>query len=222
MRLRARVSACEARQRLSRPRWRWARAPTVAGQELVWLPAAVAEVAGSAASGERSRKGSCLCVVERVLGHAWLVAGPDDPGLEAGRPAAGDEDAISPRLAVAECAARAAACLGRSLALARERASAPGVPQCREASYPFWVLYLRRRRRIDLRILDAVTGRPASSGIRAALVTAFLDAARDARSASCGSIDRTVDQPALTTHDSRSTTSGSGRTTHASRLTTDD
>lgn len=178
MRLPVRVSASQARRRLlARRRWPRGSGPQVARQELVWLPAAIAQVASNGGPRKHGSGSSALCVVERVLGHAWMVASPGVE-LETETPVEGRDGSLEPRLAVAECASRAAACLGRGLSMARATANVGAEPECQEASYPFWALYLRRRRKLDLRILDAVTGRRASSGIRAAIVTAILEAAQ--------------------------------------------
>jgi hypothetical protein len=139
--------------------------------ELVTLPVVV---------GEPSSGGELVYVVERVLGHGWVVALPaavagDDGPVATAAPSAGAR--LPARLDSESCRSRLRAVAARRATAFRSRWSAPaGIGAVVDAFYPFWLRYRRDRRgRIDFAALDGVTGQRAGGALRAALAAALVD-----------------------------------------------
>jgi hypothetical protein len=148
------------------------------GLELVRLPVALC---GLAADREEARRVARCWVVERVLGHGWVVALAAGTGrADAAAAVAPAGDTLLPaRLDLDECAGRLQALATRgALVLGRgRRAALPELGPPRAAFYPFWLSYRRDRRgRLCFDALDAVTGARPGSGLRAALAAALVDA----------------------------------------------
>jgi hypothetical protein len=168
--------------------------------ELVHLPVAVASPrdpraavasAGSAASAVKANSPlQRLFVVERVLGHGWVVACDRDsmPTVDGVVPAAGAEPheahqatLLPARLSPDECRRSIEALASRAtLALKRARAAdAFELEPLQPARYPFRLRYRRNRSGgIDFEALDAVTGKRAGGSLRAAIAAALIDADR--------------------------------------------
>jgi hypothetical protein len=148
--------------------------------ELVRLPVALCE-AGLTADREEAHPGARCYVVERVLGHGWVVTLSASAG-QADAPAAATAaaDTLLPaRLDLDHCADRLQALATRgALVLGRGRRSAlPELGPTRAASYPFWLSYRRDRGgRLRFAALDAVTGSRPGSALRAALAAALVAA----------------------------------------------
>lgn len=111
----------------------------------------------SADDGELVRLGS--------LGPTWEDGPPGPPALQFA-PRLGPDDART----VAE----------QAFLVARFRRVAPSVGPALAASivelveYPLWVAYVRRRAGWDIRVLDAVTGRPAGPRLRSVVLGALV------------------------------------------------
>jgi len=86
---------------------------------------------------------------------------------------------LEPRLTSSEADAETRALFERGALLAkwaRPRLLAVGAPEL--VAYPYWVGYYERRPgRLDLRVLDALSGRPGGAAPRRSLIEAFVAAA---------------------------------------------
>lgn len=178
----AAVDAKDARARLLR-RWkhrigaalRWPRGrPEPDTLELVWLPVHLVGIA-------LLRGGNAFtvtCWVDGLRGSFALV--DMDESAREGEP---EGDVFGPRVDADEAERIARASLITVILRRRSKSGkpTPGDTVSRELlRWPFWVYYHRRARgRIDIDVLDAVTGRPAGQKIKLGILDAFRDA--DAR-----------------------------------------
>lgn len=88
-----------------------------------------------------------------------------------------------PLLSEDEALARARALLQRGLAIERRRRGGAGLQVARRdvelVAYPFWMeIFERRRRRYDVRLLDAVGGRRAGAEAKRSVLAALVDEER--------------------------------------------
>ncbi len=89
------------------------------------------------------------------------------------------EDAFPPLLDEVQAAERARKGLLQYILRRRGQTNKPVIEDVEAVQlyyYPLWVLYYRRRGRIDLKVLDGYTGKPAGAKLRAAVVAAFIEA----------------------------------------------
>ena len=138
--------------------------------ERIWLPFALV----SAECGGGTEATRLCCLVDRIEGSVFgLRDDLDEPVLMQVK------DPLPPRLDLDECRPLAELFLRRRLLIARtERELA--IETARECLYPFWVAYFERRReRIDVRLLDAVTGDASGTGLRRAFLSGLRAAARE-------------------------------------------
>lgn len=87
------------------------------------------------------------------------------------------EDAFPPLFDEAQAADRARKGLLQYILRRRGQTNKPVIEEVeviRLYHYPLWVYYYRRRGRIDLKVLDGYTGRPAGAKLRAAVVGALI------------------------------------------------
>lgn len=159
-----------ARRRLGgwSERWRaWRRAAPVAKLELVYLPEWAVLVCGL--RRRRRRRG-------------WLVGN----GAAGSLLALGGEphwQCIAPEevLDVETAPQSVARLINRQLRLSRV---ARGAWVMHPAAHPYWVYYVPRSGdRLDVRLLDAVTGRPVATGLKLAFLDALLRATGPKRDA---------------------------------------
>lgn len=171
--LRPRVSPEQAlrRLRLPGPRRRSALAASeLPHLELVGLPYYRVDVEASGWGGERR----ATYLVDAVSGGAAQLVG--DHEWHEGPIGISLESRLGPHEAEAET--RALFERGALLAKwARLRLLAVGTPGL--VAYPYWVGYYERREGLlDVRVLDALSGRPAGAAVRRSLLEAFVSMAR--------------------------------------------
>ena len=136
-------------------------------RERVWLPfALVSAECGSSTAAKR-----LCCLVDRIEGSVFgLRDDLDEPVLIE------VESPLPPQLDLDECRPLAERFLRRRMLIARTECEL-AIGTSEKCLYPFWAAYFeRRRRRIEVRLLDAVTGDPSGAGLR----TAFLSGLRAA------------------------------------------
>jgi len=144
--------------------------------ELVWLPYYIVRIALRSALGESETTVS----VESYSGSFALFETQAE--IVDGMP---DGEIFRPRLDENEAARIARK--GLLAVIMRQRSGrkrpVPGeVVNVELLQYPFWVYYYERRReRLDIRVLDAVTGSKPGPSIRASLLNSFAAAQRDAQ-----------------------------------------
>ena len=94
-----------------------------------------------------------------------------------------DEDAFSHNIssALAEEVARRGVLQYTLRQRQFKRPVVEGVEEVRTYHFPVWVYYYRRlSRRIDIRVLDAYTGKPGGSRMRMAVINALIRARKEA------------------------------------------
>ena len=135
--------------------------------ERVWLPFALV----SAECGSTTETTRLCCLVDRIEGSVFgLRDDLDEPVLMQ------VENPLPPQLDLDECRPLAELYLRRRLLIARTERDLE-METAQECLYPFWAAYFeRRRQRIDVRLLDAITGDASGTGLR----TAFLSGLRAA------------------------------------------
>ncbi len=142
--------------------------------ELVRLRIAV-RVAANRSGDDEAR----LLIVERTLGHAWMIAAGgtnDRTGPRVG-PIAGS--LLPARLDLDACEAHLTALAARTMLVSRRRRTSTlvALDPVRAGSYPFWLRYWRGRGdRLRFDAVDAITGRSAGGPLRAAVAAALIDA----------------------------------------------
>lgn len=111
-----------------------------------------------------------LCLVGGLSGVATL----HEPGSLAFEDAV-PRERFEPAISEAEARAIARETLFRAVLYGRKRSGIPFDEPVDTAlvHYPYWVYYYRRRNRIDIRLLDAVTGQRPGHKIKLGIVEAF-------------------------------------------------
>jgi len=139
--------------------------------ETVWLPHYHVRI-------ETVLKGACSDVDTLVGGHEGGFAVMDLADV----PDLVDVDELAFRPAIDEAKAIEIARTGLMTALMRSpgwraRPTVGPVRHIELLQYPFWVYYYQRRRsRLDIKVLDAVTGQMPGPKLKCAILTAFVDA----------------------------------------------
>ena len=132
--------------------------------ELVWMPYALVTATTATAT--------VRCLVDRVNGDSYRLA--SDAELE-------EEtctDCLPAALPLEECRKIGERFLIRSMIVLRSASRALAIQECRACSYPVFVGYRERRRgKLDIRILDAVTGKICGTGVKRAFLAAAATSA---------------------------------------------
>ena len=139
--------------------------------ERVWMPFAL--FIGQAVHGSKST--TLRCMVDRCNGETFALAA--EPRTVAAVP---DEERLEPRnsLSFVACQLLAQSFLRRFLMAQRGPSRQLTMHQSHACYYPFWAGYFRRRKtKLDVRLLDAVTGKRTGAGIRRAFLSTILEAA---------------------------------------------
>ena len=129
--------------------------------ERVWLPFALVE----AISTTRNATSRLHCLVDRIEGSAFGLRDPErQPVKTVFTPS------FPAQLPLEECVPLAELFFRRRLLLTRTGANLE-MNTSNECHYPFWVAYWERRRgSLDVRLIDAVTGQVAGTGLRRAFL----------------------------------------------------
>ena len=147
--------------------------------ELLYLPhwLVVYETLDAAAdtppAGRGAEPGEQLAVlVCRISGQAAHIR---LDGLEV----APGQPTLPPALQPAEAEERAADFAGRVLLMAargKRRRERGRLLRSEPCGYPYWVEYVKRRRKVDFRALDAVSGKRAGAAVRSAIASGLAAA----------------------------------------------
>ena len=167
----------QARRLLSGGRLRRLRSGRPLALELLYLPhllviyETLEAAAGPRPAGSGSSPDEQLAVlVCRLTGQAAHIR-LQNVDIAPGPPT------LPPVLEPAEAEERAADFVGRVLLMAargkrrRERGALHRLEPC---GYPYWVEYERRRRKLDFRALDAVSGKKAGAAVRSAIAQGIV------------------------------------------------
>jgi|GEM_PF-1651952 len=135
--------------------------------ELIWLPYYRVDLVARCADGP--------------VELAWLVSAGDGEPVRLRPPGLAWEDGpprpqFAPRLGPddARKVAEQASLAARLCTVAPAGGLAPVASTVELVEYPLWVSYVRRRSGWDIRIVDAVTGRPAGPRLKSAVLGAFV------------------------------------------------
>lgn len=166
----AEIDLCVARDRLLRPDGLEAWLSPTRHRELehlerIWMPFAL--FIGQAVHGSKST--TLRCLVDRCNGEVFTLAA--EPRTVAAVP---DKERLEPRssLSFDDCQTLAQTFLRRFLMAQRGPSRQLTWHQRYSCYYPFWAGYFRRRKtKLDVRLLDAVTGKRTGAGIRRAFLS---------------------------------------------------
>lgn len=171
-----------ARQQLQY-RWRWLEVlpvrdagpsrirPSLIHLEKVWMPYAL--VVGEASRG--TSRVTLRCWVDRVQGESWLLATQPQSAADSTAGESGAGQSLPGCLQIEECRAIGERFLRRCLTARRSaKVWHLSVCDCRPWYYPFWIGYFDRRHgKLDVGLLDAVTGKRMGARVKRAFLTAL-------------------------------------------------
>ena len=183
----ATVGEKAARQQLQY-RWRWLEVlpmrhagpirmrpsrmrPTLVHLEKVWMPYAL--VAGEANRG--NGQATLRCFVDRVQGECYLLATQPQAGADSAAAKAGAGQSLPGYLEIEECRVIGERFLRRCLTARRSTGAWHlSLCDCQPWYYPFWIGYFDRRHgKLDVGLLDAVTGKRMGARVKRAFLTAL-------------------------------------------------